>query len=820
MWKEVSSGDNISYTNNSGWSGSGSAEGSATTGSSMASVLHIQPSVPQPVTAFTSSTVGLANGSTSGVGEEDHQKYTHWTLLLTGIETLGDNKTQDQERFRQYLSLMVNILLDISLDKGNASLCNSTTRLFTMLPKIGKWTKVLEGAERLLQILDSCFLPSLGNISVCTASASRTAEGAQHSRSNLEMTTVQGNASEREAGKKPALRNTKQQLVAIQAWAKHLENHFSLIQNISRDTMHLTGTNVSLQCQLPGWQKNSLAQNLNTLSAAVSDLLRIFTDLHDFGLLLNELRHWKGPVRLSSRRRNYYALRSYTEVTFFLTKAISSLDGARNTFKTCQSKRFCQDAKKTLVYLDRLPFILSAKRLQLEYLVSLACQIVSKQEGKGTGNDFSRGEKACPAMGGPICVDTLILNCTEDVWVRTSNPHSSFSPELSHHDYIVRTIGFSLIDQNWSTSVSKPWCRLTCKPGPYWPKLHQWTREIAAHVINTILLLFVLLSCYLLLFNKRNRYRMTNNPRRAYLYLNVCGVVNHFVLSQGLYTPQEIWCNSDGSLVMDSDDASVGCKLQASVKIATHFMLTSALVWAVYLWIRTMIDLQKKHKIEQEVYCLGLTVQELVEVAVVTTTILVSAVMISLPFLGEGVLHFRVEGSPSLHMCYSVDYLKSAWAYGSFLIVNIGIGVGFFAFSKTLRALVMKRQKTCGAMYRAAHQRDSQAALMLKWLHRHVVFGSIQLFRSLFYFIVFADNLQSQANKQSFKVRVDKYLKCMLSFHCPRECHLDLPATDMSATVVVLIVVIGIITFFSHMWIFFDEIEWNTLSKLRPRFKI
>ena len=359
-----------------------------------------------------------------------------------------------------------------------------------------------------------------------------------------------------------------------------------------------------------------------------------------------------------------------------------------------------------------------------------------------------------------------------------------------------------------------------CKPGHYWPDIHQWTRRVGTHVINTLLLLFVLLSCYLIFFNERNRYRMFNNPRRAYLYLNVSGMLNLYMFTLGLYTSDETWCNSDGSLVIDSKDASVGCKLQASVKIAMDVILSAAQVWAVYLWIRTMIDLQKMHKIEQEVYCLKLTVRELVEVAVITTTILVSAVIISLPFIGEGWFDFPVEGSPSLKMCLSVDYLNSALLYGSYLIVNIGAGIGFFAFSKTLRTLTINRQRTCGVMYRAAHQKDSQAAVMLKWLYRHLVFGSLQLIRSFIYFLLLIDLFQKQTNRHSFKLRVDNYLKCMLSFHCPRECNLNLPPTDLSPTVFFFIVVMSVINFFSYMGIFFDEIEWDTLEKIRPRLKI
>ena len=820
VWREISSGDNLSYTSKSGWSGSGSDDGSATANSPKAGVLHLQPNVIQAVTVLNSIAGSQANGSNSSMDESDRQKYTHWTLTLTGVETVADYKTLDQERFMQYLNLIVNILLDVRFDKDSASFCSSSTRLLTMLPKIGKWAQVLEGAERLLEILHSCFAYSFANQSECTALANKSPGSANFSRHQFKMATLQRNASERKAGKNQTLTDTKQQLAAIRAWANRLEDPFSLVQNTSRDELQTTLTNVSLQCQLSGLQKISLAANLKTFSAAVADLLRIFADLHDFGILLNELRNWNGPLGPSSGRKNGRAPRSYDEVTFLLTDTISSLDGPRNTSQTCQVERFCTDAKKTLVYLDRLPFILPAKRLQLKYLLFLVCKNESGQERNYSGDKFSSGETACPAIGGPICVDSLILNCTEDVWVRTSNPRSSFSPELSHHDYIVRTIGSSFIDRNWSKSVSKPWCRLMCKPGHYWPKAYQLMRRVVTHVLNAILLLFVLLSCYLIFSNKRNRYGMTKNPRRAYLYINVCEMLNQYMFTLGLYTSDGTWCNSDGSLVVDSEDASVGCKLQASVKLAMDVLFITALVWAVLLWIRTMIDLQNTHKIEQEVYCLGLTAQELIEVAVITTTIFVAVVIISLPFVGEERFHFRLEGSPPILLCINVQYLNSTLLYGSYLLLNFGAGIGFFLFSKALWVLTINRQKTCGAMYRAAHQRDSQAAVMRKWLYRHSLFGTLQLIRSILYFFLWIDLILKHRNRHSFKIEVDAYIECILSFHCPQECSLKLPPTDMSPVVLALIVVTLITNLFAYLWIFFDEIEWSALSKIRPSLKI
>ena len=98
VWGNVSSGDNFSYTLSSEWSGSGFADGSATASSSKASVLRIQPTVNEAATVFKSVAVDQANTSTSVVG--DPGKYAHWTLLLTGIETLAYNKTLDRERFR------------------------------------------------------------------------------------------------------------------------------------------------------------------------------------------------------------------------------------------------------------------------------------------------------------------------------------------------------------------------------------------------------------------------------------------------------------------------------------------------------------------------------------------------------------------------------------------------------------------------------------------------------------------------------------------------------------------------------------------------
>ena len=106
------------------------------------------------------------------------------------------------------------------------------------------------------------------------------------------------------------------------------------------------------------------------------------------------------------------------------------------------------------MYLDRLPFILPANKLRLEHLVAFICGNIS--ENSHVNETSSDDQKICLETSDSVCVQALTLTCSDDFFVRTSRSQLSFSPEMFHHGYIVRTIGYSLIDRNCSRSVSKP----------------------------------------------------------------------------------------------------------------------------------------------------------------------------------------------------------------------------------------------------------------------------------------------------------------------------------------------------------------------------
>ena len=807
---QTSPEDKLSDWSGSGQSGSGDNDGSA--------VATSVSGVRTQTNAAFESTVAAnqTNAFTYGV---DKNKLTspdtgHWTSRLTKLNYFAENKFSDKERFRQFLNHTVGILLDIWLGKENIPLCNSSAELFTILPN-GKWKNILEGAERLLEILHSCFPNSFVTISDCTGSTNNFTDNGSISREELEAVTLQ-KLSERRNNR---IRDINAQLKVFQALTEDLEESFTLVQRVSQE--HTT-TNVTEQlpgCRLLDCQRKSLLTRLSALSSAIVEVLQIFSGLCDVALFLNELRSWKRSEATLQEKNNSTVQNSQEDAFHLLNLTVSSLDTSLSPW-TCKDRRLCRDARRMIVYFDRLPFILPAKKVQLERLLALVCWNLSTIERSDVDGEPSDGSMICLVTDNSVCVNNLTLNCSEYFFIRTSHSHSSFSPEMFHHDYIIQNIGFSLIDRNWSKSARQSWCRLACTPPSFKENSLHRAKKVSFYASDALLLFFILFAFYLIFFDKRNLYRMTRNPRRTYLYLNLTAAFNQFIFHFGYYTPEEgYWCNSDGSVVIDAKDASTACKLEASIGVAASAVEAIVLVWVAAVWARTLIRLQKAYRVQDEVFCLGLAAHELVELAFVIMTTLLVIVISTVPFHADSLFHFQAEGIPAARLCFWMRYYDSPFLYGSKLLAQITVGLSFFLFSRTFRKLTLRRQQTCRNMFQAAHQSDTQAAILRKWLKRHNLFGAIQFIRSLVYCFAFFDIVtkkQSLTPKTSFQ----DYISCLQSFHCPESCHLlNLPSLD-SPLVIFGSLFLTFLTYAEFSWIFFDEIEWNALAQLRPAFRM
>ena len=811
---QISPRDNLSCASGSGElaarSGSGDGESSGKPTSAIVVDTKRKSAFPSTVEVNKTTAITVTTGET-----KLSAKAAHWTSRLTKLNNLVKNKGMDKERLRQYLNQTVEILLEVGLGEENATTCNSRVHLFAMLP-IGKWENVLEGAERLLGILHFCFPESFENITDCTALVNNFTVAAQFSSNALVMVNLQRSASEHRNGSQ---REIEKQAKAFQAWAKDLAKRFSSLKRVSENYTKLTLQESLPRCQLLECQKKSLAMELATLTSAVVEVLQLLSDLHDFATLLNELRRWKRQAGTLQESYNKGIPSSQEDVFHLLNLTIFSLDNSSLVLKTCKDERFCRDAKRVLVYFDGLPFVLPEKKHQLEGVMALICQNTSASESSDVKEQPSGGPNLCMTSGESVCVHNLTLSCTEDFFIRTSRSHSSFSPEMLHHDYIVRNIGYSLVDQNWLKSVRKPWCRLACTPTSLKTTSVELVKRVIFHVSDALLVVLLLFACYLIFFNKRNLYRMTRNPRRTYLYVSFAGAFNQLFYHIGYYTPEErYWCNSDGSLVIDTNDASAACKLDASIDIAAHVIEATALLWAAFLWTRTLIHLQKTYHVEEGVYCFGLTALELVEATFVVSTTLLVVAIIALPFYADDLIDIQAEGWQWSKECASLSYYGTPYLYGSYLAVQIGVGIGFFLFSRTFRKLMRRREQTLGDMHRAARQEDTQAAMLRKWLNRHSLYGTFFLIKALFFIALLTVSLTGN-NSLSSKALVDAYVSCLQNFQCPERCAFQLPSLESPAATVPMLVVLNLLTHLNFSWIFCDEIEWNALSRLRPAFR-
>ena len=811
----------FSYPSSSGYSGSGSGNDSAMTSSASG---NDGPHQRASGSSHFGSRGHLLSVNTNTAPDEtenaNDRNGMHWTTHLPQLKTLERVKDFDQEQFRQYLNHTVTIMLTVQIGKGKTSSCGSDTSVFKEV--VGKWINVFEGAQNLLVVLQSCFPYKFVSIFNCSASGHNFSDDSDLAEINLGPVDSLARVSESEELKNRTSAFNRQRMKAVRTWANLLEKHFFDVQNMSKDVAALGIAQPSLQCPLFEIERKLLAAHLIEVSSAAIFLLGLYSDLHDFGVLLNELRSWKRPGETSHTAHEGRAPRSYPECILLPKLTISSLGGATAISNICEDERLCRDMRRTLTFFGRLPFILPAKKMYIEHSVALVCQNLSGLENFDSGPLLTGDNTTCLSTGRSVCVHQLTLNCTEKfgetLWVRTNRSTSSFSYEVFYRDYIRRIIGSSFIDENWPENADRPWCRLACTPGIHRPNWERLIRKIGFYMTDAIVLSLVFFACYLLLFNERNFYRMTRNPRRTYLYLNFWEVVRHFFFHIGLYGTDGNYCNSDGSRVLYVDEVTAGCKLEASFAIAMDVAYVITLLWVTCVWTRTMFKLQKTYRVEEDTFWQGLTAYELLEAGVGLFTAVVFLVIFALPFFSQNLFHFKIEGSSALHLCISVDYWNSSYLYGTNLGLRVALGFGFFLISRTFKKLKVLRS-TVRAMYRAAGKRDDHMAALKKWRRRHRLFGIVLLVRALLVAVHLGDVI-IRGNRHSFKLSLESYLACLRSLRCPEDCAFFEVPNEMSLTVFGILMVSFGTNCLIFLWVFFDEIEWNALSKFRPKFKI
>ena len=262
--------------------------------------------------------------------------------------------------------------------------------------------------------------------------------------------------------------------------------------------------------------------------------------------------------------------------------------------RSCRHRRLCEEAKKTMVYLRKLPVVIDSVKTRLAQAISMVCssdsiQVVKLQTNKSR-EPLNLVESYLPKM--TFCADVLPTDCPGSYFVRTASGHSpSFFPEKVHFETLSGFLRSSYIDLNWSQNVKNPWCRFSCL-GDKAEAADVMHRVVAVYIkVLRVITVAIAFAClYVMFCCKSNLSTMTSNPDRTYLYLNMATLFQSLIHMIPGYTIGDSfsWCNHDLSLVTSFNEATAECKIEASGVLAIGMTDLLVNIWVFFVWRKTM----------------------------------------------------------------------------------------------------------------------------------------------------------------------------------------------------------------------------------------
>ena len=420
-----------------------------------------------------------------------------------------------------------------------------------------------------------------------------------------------------------------------------------------------------------------------------------------------------------------------------------------------------------------------------------------------------------------LCEDLLSIELPSRHFIRSSRP-SQLSVVLSHRERFSNGILPSFINTNWSCGPSnhcKPWNRLRCIVDKNEEKRvgFFWIDRILRHSCNAFTVFLVIFSACTIFSSEKNRRRMSGNPFRTYLYLNLLIVLGELTYSLGYYMPaDQYWCLDDGSLVLSYAEASLVCKVGASLTLALAFMDPVLFLWVIFAWKETVE--KKRVPFQTQMRHCGFSRKQLLEV-------LFSAVYISIPVVmaalgtASRVLFSEVEGYPPLKTCMARNNFNSPALIALGVVSLIGCASAFLLFGSKLWKLRSRAAEIQKGVLGKAGRKSSQQLMTLRlWLRRHVVYSALLFFQGLVFCGYFID-VFVRKSRRPYREAVEEYFQCRSAPSCGRVCEFKQPPPGLSYGVLFSLLVLYLARIGGFSWLFFTEIEWPRLAKLRHRLR-
>ena len=461
----------------------------------------------------------------------------------------------------------------------------------------------------------------------------------------------------------------------------------------------------------------------------------------------------------------------------------------------CSDDITCQAAHSML--FDLQPYTSAATYQKLSTNLSTQCTIVQGQNRVMQENFRGQANASRGSNCSPYCPP--VPECPFPYFIKTDHPDLvgiSFSPQRDIAKYSIAVLKQEGLQGN--TDFSQHWCAISCRPEIYWGSFSAYIflRTITMILVFTTMLLAI----FGMVLAANNRFKMLENPRRSFLYLNLASFCGQASLLGVFFPKESVWCNSDGSLaIMKKEDASVVCLFCTAMREVYVVAAPLAFVWLCYIWRNTIRKLANIRSVTP--------VSDFKErIFVVFFFILPWIWAISQLALGSQL----VEGQPMTGSCTFL--IRSGFTSSrEFNILHLIISflISSVIFLRTSRLL--RRLQKESDRYRP------QPALE-RWRKRHrfiailcvlfFIFGVIQVANGLL--ICFNGNASPGMRSYPEKM-FDRFKQCVMTKSCKSPTRCTLPTRFSLCHIVFYIEVVLVQSLqfvVGFCWMFFGEVKW------------
>ena len=522
-----------------------------------------------------------------------------------------------RKRLSQTVSLLQTIQTSWELERP----CNTTakgTDVHVLVRNsrrfLGKWCGILEGAEILYALLrDDC----------CNTTDSRSTEKEDLcsqwpsvlpkylSNGNGTRTYCPSRASALELVEDHAM------TIAGKSWIERIRSRFT---NLNKS---LNFSPNSSLCRPKICLFEFRRQVTMKISSAVVELVESLSDALDVASLIVGLMA-KNQNATKSRSTQVSPKAIPLNVSVALKVVFTAWTNNATSSGDCHHTQWCEGARIVLPLLENKTFLKRSRICRIKHLVSILCRTSSFLSTANASKNVIQSRRPRSDTSSPICpsvpllcTDLLKLDCSDKRFVPTKRSQFSFSPNASLFRHLSKVLGPSMIDRNASDLTLLNRCRLSCTIGEEHKSTSQWVLTIFLHLTDVLFCLASLLSFYLLVVSKKNRYRMTRNPRAAiyvplgrvpgYVYRSFCRALH----TKGRILVQRRWKSGYGQRRGQLSLPYDGYPDDVIVDLNRNLFL-----WAIVVWMRTLMSAEQLQRVCEDVIFLGLTKDGLVEVSV------------------------------------------------------------------------------------------------------------------------------------------------------------------------------------------------------------